>query len=259
MSNLEELTLNILIEHRTRFVDGTQINNEILVHLPQLYRFIFHISTEVTQQHLVHNLSEDNIQQTFVNIGYQQVGCFFTHHSSSKKCDIFSLPFMFDRFESIGITFPNIIFTHVKHLGVDDLVPFEHEFFLRIAHSFPLIKILNVMNCESQLHISNNLSSDDNPMHSIVTYPHLTSLSVRYCHIDYVDQFLNETKTHLPRLTELIVNYNQLTIVTENFTRNATRINCAKVKRLIIVTSLPHSKDLYVYFPVLSSCFCSEY
>ena len=34
MPNLEELTLNIWIQYRTRFVDGTHINNEVLVHLP---------------------------------------------------------------------------------------------------------------------------------------------------------------------------------------------------------------------------------
>jgi len=258
MSNLEELTLNIWIEHRTRFVDGTQINSEILVHLPQLYKFTFHISTEVAQQHLVHHLSDDDIQRTFANIGYQQVGCFLTNNSGSTKSDVFSLPFMFDHFQ-IGLKFPCVIFAHVISLRVYDLVPFEHEFFLRITRSFPLLKDLHVSNSESQLHISSNLSSNDNQMHSIVEYPYLISLDLSDVHIDYVEQFLNETKTHLPRLTELIVNYNQLTIVIENFTRNATRLNCAKVKQLVIVKALAHSKDLYVYFPVLSSCFCSEF
>ncbi|CAF3001057.1 unnamed protein product [Rotaria sp. Silwood2] len=257
ISNLKELTLNIQIEHRTRFVDGTQINNEILVHLPQLYKFTFHISTNVTRQHLV-QLSNDDIQQTFTNIGYEQVCCYLTYSFDNATCRIFSLPFAFDDLQHIGNIFPPIVFTHVIHLGVYDLVPFEHEFFLRIAHCFPLLKELVVMNFESQSHISNNLNSNDNQMHSIAEYHHLTSLSVRYCHIDYVEQFLNETKTHLPRLTELIVDYNQLTIVTENFTRNTTRLNCAKVKQLIIIKALAHSKDLYDYFPVLSSCFCSE-
>ena len=35
MSNLEELTLNIEMKYQTRFVDGVQMNNEILVHLPK--------------------------------------------------------------------------------------------------------------------------------------------------------------------------------------------------------------------------------
>jgi len=257
MSNLEELTLNIRIEHRTRFVDGTQINSEILVHLPQLYKFTFHISTKVEQQHLVHHLSDDDIQRTFANVRYQQAGCFLTHYSSSTKCDIFSLPFMFDRFE-IGITFPCIIFAHVIQLAVYDEVPFEHEFFLRITRSFPLLKVLHVSNSTSQLHVPSNQSSNDNQMHSIVEYPYLISLRLSCVHINYVEQFLNETETHLPRLTELIVDDNQLTIVTENFTRNGTRFNCAKVKQLMTRKPLAHSKDLYIYFPVLSSCCCLE-
>jgi hypothetical protein len=252
MPNLEELILNIQIQHRTRFVDGTQINNEILVHLPQLYKFTFHISTEVTRQHLVH-LSDDDIQQTFTNIGYEEVGSYLTYSFDNATCRIFSLPFAFDDLRYIGNTFPPIVFTHVIHLGVSDSVPFEHEFFHRIAHYFPLLKHLDVMNFESQSHISN-----DNQMYSIAEYHYLTSLSVRYCHMDYVEQFLNETKTHLPRLTDLTVDYNQLTIVTDNFTRNTTRLNCAKVKELIIVKTLAHSKDLYAYFPALSSYFYSE-
>lgn len=74
-------------------------------------------------------------------------------------------------------------------------------------------------------------------------------------HIDYVDQFLNETKTRLPRLTKLKVNYELLTIVTKNFTRDTTRLNCSKVKQLIVREILVHSKDFNVYFPQLLSWF----
>jgi hypothetical protein len=77
-------------------------------------------------------------------------------------------------------------------------------------------------------------------------------------HIDYVEQFLNETKTHLPRLTKLTVNYNHLTIVTENFTRDTTRLNCITVKELYVGEAIvEHSKDSYVYFPLLDCCILS--
>ena len=45
MSNLEQLTLNIHIQNRTTFVDGTQINNQILIHTQHLHKFDFHIHT----------------------------------------------------------------------------------------------------------------------------------------------------------------------------------------------------------------------
>ncbi|CAF5014618.1 unnamed protein product, partial [Rotaria sp. Silwood1] len=71
MSNLEELALSIINQNRTTFVDGTQINNEILVHMPRLYKFDFNINTGTALHHLVHYLSSDDIQQSFINIGYQ--------------------------------------------------------------------------------------------------------------------------------------------------------------------------------------------
>ena len=64
--------------------------------------------------------------------------------------------------------------------------------------------------------------------------------------------FLNETKTHLPRLTQLKVDYKQLEFVTEKFTRDATQCNCAEVKELIIKNSIEFSKDIDHYFPSLS-------
>ncbi|CAF3851792.1 unnamed protein product, partial [Rotaria sp. Silwood1] len=71
MSNLEELTLDIINDDRTTFVDGTQIHNQILVHMPLLYKFTFHISTGTKLNHIVDEISSDDIQRTFTNMGYQ--------------------------------------------------------------------------------------------------------------------------------------------------------------------------------------------
>ncbi len=45
MSNLEELTLYIIIVNRTVFINGGDIYNEILVHMPRLHLFNFFISS----------------------------------------------------------------------------------------------------------------------------------------------------------------------------------------------------------------------
>ncbi|CAF4472397.1 unnamed protein product, partial [Rotaria sp. Silwood2] len=253
MSNLEELTLYITIQNRIKFIDGIQINNQILIHMPRLYKFIFYISSDIQLHHLVPYLSSDDIQQTFTNIGYQQVACILSCYCNRVRCHVFSLPFVFDSLRYIGNVFPSIVFSHVTNLGVYDVVPFKHEFFLRIAQFFPLIKELYVINSKSQSQISDNINSNDNQLHSIVEYPYLISLCLGRSHIDYYEQFLNDTKTHLPRLTTLTVNYDKLTIVTKNFTRNAIRLNCANVKELIIERTLVHSKDFYVYFPLVTS------
>jgi hypothetical protein len=250
MSNLEELTLNINID-RTTFVDGAQIINEILVHMSRLHKFNFYICTNVDLNHSVQHQSSDDIQRTFTNIGYQHVGCILRKLLRSAACHVFSIPFAFDYLEYIGNTFPPTIFPHVIHLGVHDVVPFKHEYFIRIARFFPLLKELRVMNFESQLQTSDKLNSDDNQLYPVVEYPYLVSLCLEHAHIDYVEQFLNKRKTHLPRLTKLAVDYDRLAIVTENFTRDTTRLNCVNVKQLIIKKTLVHSEDFYVYFPLL--------
>ncbi|CAF3252863.1 unnamed protein product [Rotaria socialis] len=256
MFNLEELTLNIIIENRTRFIDGTHLKNEVFARMPWLYKFTFHISTETKLQHLVHGLSSDDIQQTFSNIGYKQVACIINHCYTNADCHVFSLPPVFDTLHSIGNTFPSIVFSYVTFLLVHDDVPFKHEFFLQVAKFFPSLKRLNVLNIKSESQISDNIASTDNQLSSIVEYPHLISLHLGLSHTDYYEQFLNNTRTHLPRLTQLKVNYKRLTFVTENFTRDATRLNCTNVKRLLIREQLVHSKDFYIYFPVVTS-FCT--
>ena len=68
----------------------------------------------------------------------------------------------------------------------------------------------------------------------------------------YVEQFLNETKTHLPCLTELnLSKYEDLRIVTNDFTRKETRRNCANVRRLITGYEIVGSKDYHAYFPLM--------
>ena len=129
---------------------------------------------------------------------------------------------MFEELKYIGNTFPSIIFSHVRRLTMRDDVPFQHEFFNRIAWSLPMLKYLCLINIHSQSQILNKLNSNDNQFNSIVKYPYLIWFRVEDVDIDYVEQFLNETKTHLPCLTKLTVSYDHLRFVTENFTRDAT-------------------------------------
>ncbi|CAF4690468.1 unnamed protein product, partial [Rotaria sp. Silwood2] len=230
MLNLEELTLYLTIDRRTTFIDGNHIYNEILIHMPQLHTFTFCFCTDIRTNPLVNHLSKDDIQQTLINIKCQQkMECIVNYLDLTGTCHIFSLPFMFDYLESIGNTFPSIIFNHVRRLWIHDEIPFNHEFFIRIAYSFPLLKDLYVMNDEPQSSILDTLNSNDNQLPStVIEYPYLISLHISNCHIDYIEEFLNDTKIRLPHLMKLTVNYDKLIIVTENFTRDVTRLNCTK-------------------------------
>ena len=95
MSNVEELTLDITNQDRNTFLDGTHLNNQILVHMGRLLKFTFHITTKIELHHLVNYLSSDDIQRTFNNIRNQQVGCILTYITSRAICHVFALPYMF--------------------------------------------------------------------------------------------------------------------------------------------------------------------
>jgi hypothetical protein len=141
MLNLEELTLYLAIDNRTTFIDGNHIYNEIVIHMPHLHTFYFCFCTDIRIDPLVNHLSKDDIQQTFINIKcQQQMECIVNYLNLTGTCHIFSLPFMFDYLGPIGNTFPSIIFNHVRRLWIYDKIPFNHEFFIRIAWSFPLLK-----------------------------------------------------------------------------------------------------------------------
>jgi hypothetical protein len=259
MSNLEELTFYMIIQNRTAFIDGIHIYNEILVHVPRLHLFSFRISTDTKRGRLVRHLSKDNIQRSFTNIMYQQIDYVVHYQYSRATCHVFSLPCMLDNLRYIGNTFLSIIFSRVTSLAVHDDVPFKHEFFIRTAWSFPLRNKLCVINLEPQSSISTKRNSNGNQLYSVVKYHYLISLDLGCTHIDYVEQFLNETKIYLLSLIRLIVDCDFLIMVTKNLTRETTRLNCINVKQLIIdKTIVQHAKDFYVYFPLLGPCFCSD-
>jgi hypothetical protein len=135
---------------------------------------------------------------------------------------------------------------------------FKHEFFIRLTRAFPFLQKLSIWNTMRPFWKYEESHLYDKDWCSIVEYPHLISLSMKRVHSHYVEHFLNETKTHLPRLRELKINSETLKKVTENFTREETRRNCCRVNRLIVEGLMVYSKDVYNYFPLLSSQCCSD-
>ncbi|CAM4949413.1 unnamed protein product, partial [Rotaria socialis] len=252
MPYLEHLTLYLSIKGRNRIIDGTCVQDDILVHVPQLHSFTFYISTYIDIGDLSHNLSHEHIQQTLINIGQQNATSIINNLGTCVvECSIFSLPFSFDYLLYLGNIFPNIVFNYVTYLLVQHRDGFKHEFFVRIARSFPLLKYLRIYNIKPQVSTDPTLSSDHSQLYSMIEYPHLMSLDVAYSNKCYLEQFLNETKACVPCLIELAMSQYDLKIVTNNFTREETRRNCAKVKQLISIQPLDNSQDLYHYFPSL--------
>ncbi|CAF5154118.1 unnamed protein product, partial [Rotaria magnacalcarata] len=92
-------------------------------------------------------------------------------------------------------------------------------------------------------------SKADNRHLSIIQYLYLTHRDLNYAHEDYVEQFLLAAKTYLPARLELEVNYQSIDKVTHNFTRDATRISCAKLLSLYVPSEIPIRQQLIDYFP----------
>lgn len=251
MINLQKLSLylRIILEHI--FIDPVYLINEFLMNMSRLDSFNFYLSTQNNRNDLVRYLSNNDVKQNYVNIGYKEVSNFVQFCGNTGTYHVFTLPFKFDELEYIGNIFPNISFSHVTNLCVCDEFSFEHEFFLRISKAFTKLKKFCVINIHPLSYDLDKLFNNTIQSYQIVEYPHLTFLDISRTNGYYVEQFLNQTRTHLPRLTQLRIPYKKLRIITKDFTREITRRNCANVTQLIIQRKIVGSKDYYNYFPLL--------
>lgn len=248
MSDLEELTLYLsIVRTESTYIDGTHLSDEILIHMPQLNKFIFNINTVVLNKNISVALPSNNdIQRSFIRRGYQQVGSYI-HNISRKKesiCHIYSLPYEFDHFLHLNSHFPGGMFDKVRCVIMSDGNPFEHELFQVVSRSFPCLQTLTVLNYQPQ-----QKKKHSSP---VVTFPHLISLNLRMANVDYAEQFLCETKTSLPSLLSLTIRYKLLKMATNNFTNDTTRFNCARLRSLVIHGSYVPPDNFHSYFP---SCY----
>ena len=102
MSHLEELTLYLHIWRGSKFITGTDLDNEILTYIPQLHTFTFYIDcvNQIADSGI--HLSATDIEQSFTNIKYKQVICMVDSFTSyCVRYRIFSLPTKLHRLEDI--------------------------------------------------------------------------------------------------------------------------------------------------------------
>jgi hypothetical protein len=246
MTNLEKLALYIFVGQQT-FLDGNCLKNDIINHFPRLNKFTFNIRSFIYNYDQDHLLSNEYIQDTFTGLGdIQVISCVdYFPNERSGQCHFYSYPYTLTYYEYITNNFPGGLFKCVREVSLFDESPFEHEFFVRISHAFPLLKNLSVINQTPQKQKLNN----NNEHLSIIEYLHLTKLCLIGTHDDYVDQFLVDTKTCLPKNIMLSIDYDSLKRVTNNFTRDATRVNCCKINYVYIYDELQIPERLTNYFP----------
>ncbi|CAF3416118.1 unnamed protein product [Rotaria sp. Silwood2] len=143
------------------------------------------------------------------------------------------------------------MFECVREITLFDEQPFEHEFFLRISHSFPFMQSLTLFNTKPQQKILRSRSKQNNQDIPIIKYPHLVKLNLTEAHIDYIEQFLVHWKTSLTNIVRLSVGYRSLRVVTRDFRRNTTRINCTKLIPICIYAGNDWPQYVKNYFPCL--------
>jgi hypothetical protein len=116
-----------------------------------------------------------------------------------------------------------------------DRRPFEHNFFKVISQDFPFLKGLSIFNNQSQQNKQQSSTS--------IIFPHLICLYLVRAHWNYAEQFLFNRNTHLPSLLNLSIDYEPLAIVTNNFTNDAARFNCVKLRNPTIFEPFVRPKN----------------
>ena len=260
MINLEELTLYLsIIRFDSNYIDGTQLQDDILSFMPRLTKFTFSLETAIVKKKNDLVLSSDeDIRRSFIGRGFGPVGShldIFAKENGSEghayslpykfysRSQIYSLPYQFSDFLFLSNSFVNRTFEKVQTLCMADMHSFEHEFFQTIARSFPLLKRLIIFNDEPQ--------RAKQQSRTLITFRNLFYLDLQSAHIDYVEQFLVDQYCHLPCLLVLRVNYSSLAHVTKNFTNDSTRLACSKLKYLAIDEPFIRPEHFHQYFSSL--------
>ncbi len=251
MLNLEKLDLSIPVWVEKTFIDGNDLKTNVINHMSRLNTFTFNIRSTSLLYKQVNFPSNDDIQHTVRDFKNNHIISCVDYFSEARNgyCHIYSYPYKLEFYKNVTNNFPSRIFECVCEVSLFDERPFEHEFFLRIAQSFPWLKKLTVVNRKRQNNKLFKTSKNDNQDLLIIKYPRLTELILFNTHIDYVEQFLFSTKTCLPYHLCLRVDYGRAKKITRNFRRNLTRSNCAKLDCVVFVRALKIPEHLKDYFP----------
>ena len=231
MSNLKKLCLYFAYFRQNLFVDGNDLKTNIVNHLPRLKSFTFNIRSSICLDNQIDFPSNKDIQHTFRQFNYNQIiSCVDYFPLANKgRCHVYSYPFTMTSYKRITNNFPGGLFTCAREISLYDERPFQYEFFLRIAQSFLLVKKLTLINSTPQNDKQSRNSKNYDGELLITEYSHLTHLNLIEAHDDYLEQFLLNTKVSLPMNVTLFAVYKPLQIVTHNFKRDQTRINCSKM------------------------------
>ena len=249
LTSVEHLTLMLAIgvaRHQPdHFIDGFDLQRDIVLFMPHLCQFNFHIRSILKNPpHVNINL----IRQSFTK-DRSAVDCALDYFANNYgQCQIYSRPFVGTRLDFISNRFPlfdiqNTFANVTALLLFDDREPFESGFFERVARTLPRLKTLDIFNYLEQ-------GESEKIARNLIEFPRLTTLILHNIHVHYAEQLLY--RSHLPCLFQLIIRNDSLLSIINDNNRQA-KINCAKVENLqIIEPRIKPSEIHFDFFPSLS-------
>jgi hypothetical protein len=250
MSNLEQLGLFFPAYVNETFIDGNNLKKNLINRMSRLNQFTFYIRSLMFIRNGMNLPSTEDIQSTFIDFPNNKIISHVDYFPEAREsvCHIYSYPSVTQYYGYITNSFPGGLYEYVRVVSLFDEHPFEHEFFLRIVQSFPFMEQLFLKNRKSQIQKQSYESNNDNRNLSLIKYFYLNVLFIVNVHDDYIEEFLFDTKTYFQNNIRLYIDYDSLQRVTQNFTRDATRINSTKINE-IHLTRLPNClNSLQEYF-----------
>ncbi|CAF4038362.1 unnamed protein product [Rotaria sordida] len=247
--DLPNLKLYLLVFNDT-FIDGNHLKKNIINRMPNLNQFKFNIRSLIYTGNKLNLPSTEDIQRTFIDFQYKEIISYVDYFPETEKgrCHIYSYPFLTPYYVDITSNFPGGLYNYVRIVSLRDEYPFEHDFFLRIVRSFPFMEELTVINRKPQNRKQSYELNNTNRNSSIIAYSFLSELDLLNVHDDYIEEFLFNTKSYFQNIL-LRIECESLQRVTQNFTRDATRINCTKINELELSGEPLCSDSLQQYFP----------
>ncbi|CAF2904111.1 unnamed protein product [Rotaria sp. Silwood2] len=247
LSNVEDLTLLLAVgangNRPNHFIDGFDIDKDIVSYMPYLRQFNFHIRSILKD---APPIEIETIRQSFVKQQQQAVDCVLDHFNNHYgQCQIYSLPFIGTRLDFISNRFSlfntkNTFSMVTVLLLFDDVKPFESIFFEHVTKALPHLRTLEVSNqLEQQEKTTNKLG-----------FAHLITLILYDVHMDYVEQLL--FRARLPCLVELAIRHDLLLAVIAEDNQQA-KDNCSKIETLRTTESPHDSIDIIQNFFPLDS------
>ena len=139
MISLEKLSLDIMCDRRSSFIDGNDLK-KMINHLTKLNQFTFHIRSMIYCDLLLERPSNEQIQGTFMNLKEYQISSSVDYFLQKRigQCHIYSNPYTMDCFHNIANHFPGGLFKSVRKITLFDEHPFEEEFFYQDCSSFSI-------------------------------------------------------------------------------------------------------------------------